>query len=155
MLVELVMLLLCLLKALTLVGRPCPGTGVRTGRVTHVSMVKPSLSRSQLVMDVLWSPTMWLLPTGLLAKPTLEASSDSANSTTANQKHTSKLSLLPLTLVWLSSLLFSFLIILLYKVYIWYSSINGGFFWNCPPWSLSKWLWFWPFVAVKMHGILY
>ena len=99
MLVELVILLLCLLKALTPVGRPCPGTGVRTGRVTHISMVKPSLSRSQLVMDVLWSPSMRLLPTGLLAKPTLEASSDSANSTTANQKHTSKLSLLPLTLV--------------------------------------------------------
>lgn len=70
------MLLLYLLKAPTAIGRPCPGTGVRTGRATLTLMVKPSLSRSQPAMDVLLSPTMWLLPIGPLAKPTVERSSD-------------------------------------------------------------------------------
>eukprot|EP00268_Persea_americana_P050617 TRINITY_DN5518_c0_g1_i2.p1 TRINITY_DN5518_c0_g1~~TRINITY_DN5518_c0_g1_i2.p1 ORF type:complete len:213 (-),score=38.21 TRINITY_DN5518_c0_g1_i2:678-1316(-) len=44
--VVLVMLSLSPSKALGLIGSPCPGTGVRTGKATTTSMASPCLSRS-------------------------------------------------------------------------------------------------------------
>lgn len=71
MLVVLVMLCLSPSKDLELVGKQCLATGAKIGKATLTLMVKHSLSRSKQVMGAVSSPTMWLLPTGALAKPSV------------------------------------------------------------------------------------
>jgi hypothetical protein len=63
------MFILCLSKGPELVGKQCQGTGVRIGKAIPSSMAKASHSRSQLVMVVLWSPTMLLQLGGPLGRP--------------------------------------------------------------------------------------
>lgn len=58
-------------KGQELIGNPCQGTGVKTGKITDTSMAKASHLRSPQVMATLLSLTMLPQLAGPLAKPSV------------------------------------------------------------------------------------